>query len=57
MRIGRAIIIPAIIALGVAGSAVASSAMVGASGNLHSSQSSASASPTSTGNPNIYFHA
>lgn len=57
MRIGRAIIIPAIIALGVAGSTVASSAMVGAAGSLHPYKASTQAQPTTTVIPGIYFHA
>jgi len=56
MRIGRAIIIPAILALGVAGSAVAGSAMPMAA--IHVGHV-AKAHPRHTGGhttPDIFFH-
>ena len=57
MRIGRAVIIPAILALGVAGSTVAGSAIAVSSGHLHSHASGTVAmSKGPTANPGIYFH-
>jgi len=58
MRIGRAIIIPAILALGVAGSTVAGSAIVAVGSQLHPHASSTQAQSNGpASNPNIYFHA
>jgi hypothetical protein len=54
MRIGRAIIIPAILALGAAGTILAGSAMPIAAGHapsLHVQAASSSAAP------NLYYHA
>ena len=57
MGIGRAIIIPAILALGVAGSTVAGSAIAVAGGHLHPYVSSTYAQSIGpAANPNIYFH-
>ena len=55
MRIGRAIIIPAILAFGVAGSTVAGSAIAVAGGHLHPYVSSTQVQPTGS-SPYIYFH-
>jgi hypothetical protein len=55
MRIGRAIIIPAILALGVAGSTLAGSAIVAAAGSapsVHALTSHAQADNS----PNLYYH-
>jgi hypothetical protein len=58
MRIGRAVFIPAIIALGVAGSTVAGSAMVAAAGATHPLMAGAHIHPKGpVANPHIYFHA
>jgi hypothetical protein len=54
MRIGRAIIIPAILALGAAGSILAASAMPTAAGHAASIHVQAA---SSSANPNLYFHA
>lgn len=54
MSIGRTIIIPAILALGVAGSTVAGSAIAVASGNLHPQ---AHVQTNAVANPNLYYHA
>jgi len=57
MSIGRAIIIPAILALGVAGSTVAGSAIAVAGGHLQAHVAAAHVHPIdAAGNPNIYFH-
>ncbi len=56
MRIGRAIIIPAILALGVAGSTVAGSAIAVAGGHLNAHVTSHAQASGSTVTPNIYFH-
>jgi hypothetical protein len=57
MRIGRAIIIPAILALGVAGSTVAGSAIAVAAGHLHPQGSSVHVqSKIAYGDPNFYYH-
>ena len=53
MRIGRAIIIPAIIALGVAGSVLAGSAMPVTAGPASTVQVQAAASSAT---PNVYYH-
>jgi hypothetical protein len=54
MRIGRAIIFPAILALGVAGSALSGPAMSAAVGHAPSAHVQAvGVSP----NPSIYYHA
>ena len=53
MRIGRLIIIPAIAALGVAGSTLAASAIAVAAGNAPSVHAQAAA-PTQS--PDIYYH-
>jgi hypothetical protein len=50
MRIGRSILIPVIVALGVAGSAAAGAAI--AAPAVHPSSTHAQA----TGNPNMYYH-
>jgi len=58
MRIGRVVIIPAILALGVAGSTVAGSAIAMASvhPHVHASGSHVAAKGASA-DPNIYYHA
>jgi hypothetical protein len=53
MRIGRAIIIPVIVTLSVAGSSMAGAATVAAA--LHTSSISAPAH-VSAAAPNVYFH-
>jgi hypothetical protein len=53
MRIRRAIIIPAILALGVAGSILSGSAMSAAAGHTPSVHVHAAASSK---NPNMYYH-
>jgi hypothetical protein len=54
MRIGRPIIIPAILALGVAGSILSSSAMASAAVHAPSVQAHAVGA---TGGPHIFYHA
>lgn len=56
MRIGRAVIIPAILALGVAGSTVAGTATALAS--VHTHQSAASITPLGgpAASPSLYYH-
>jgi hypothetical protein len=54
MRIGRAIIIPAILALGAAGSIVAGSAMPAVA--THAPSLHVQAAATSV-NPNLFYHA
>ena len=57
MRIGRVVIIPAILALGVAGSTVAGSAIAMASVYTHVHTSSSHVqSKDASADPNIYFH-
>jgi hypothetical protein len=57
MRIGRAIIIPAILALGVAGSTVAGSAIAVSSGHLHAHMSGTHVQADGpAASPYIYFH-
>jgi hypothetical protein len=57
MRIGRAIIIPAILALGVAGSTVAGSAIAVAGAHLHPQVAGNNAHPKRpSAAPDIYFH-
>lgn len=53
MRIGRTLIIPAILALGVAGSTVAGSAIAVAGGHVSGTHITAKGSASS---PDIYFH-
>lgn len=53
MRIGRAIIIPAILALGVAGSILSGSVMSAAAGHAPSVHVQAAAGST---DPSLYFH-
>jgi hypothetical protein len=53
MRIGRAIIIPAILALGVAGSTLAGSAMATAAGHAHAVHAQTHAASI----PHVYYHA
>src|ERR1700722_1406005 len=53
MRIGRAIIIPAILALGVAGPVLASTSMPSAAGQVSNVQVVAQGAMT----PSIYYHA
>jgi hypothetical protein len=53
MRIGRAIIIPAILALGVAGSTLAGSAIAVAAGSAPSVHAQAA---DSTQGPNLFYH-
>lgn len=54
MRIGRTIIIPAILALGVAGSALPGSVMAAAAGHAPSTHVLAVAAPAT---PDILYHA
>ena len=54
MRIGRALAIPAILALGAAGSILASAAATVAAGPAHSIHAQASAT---TPTPDLYYHA
>jgi len=57
MRIGRVVIIPAILALGVAGSTVAGSAIAMASVHSHAHVSGSHVqSKGATADPNIYYH-
>lgn len=57
MRIGRAVIIPAIVALGVAGSTVAGSAIAVAAPHLHPHSADLHAQPKNGGaKPDIYYH-
>ncbi len=57
MRIGRAIIIPVILALGVAGSAVAGSAIPLTAGHLgHVTTSHHHHKKGSHASPNMYYH-
>ena len=57
MRIGRAVIIPAIVALGVAGSTIAGSATALATVHLHPHTSGASVqTKDATAQPNFYYH-
>ena len=51
MRIGRSIILPAIVALGLAGSAVAGLAVAAPAGHVTSVQTHVAAS-----NPNMFYH-
>jgi hypothetical protein len=53
MRIGRAVIIPAIVALGAAGSILASSAVSAAAAQA----STAQVQLTSSSQPNLHYHA
>ena len=54
MRIRRALIIPAILALGVASSALSGSAMAAATGHASSVQVQATA--VASAHPGIYYH-
>ena len=56
MRIGRAIIIPAILALGVAGSTVAGSAIAVAGVHMHPYSASAHVHSGQYMGPNLYMH-
>lgn len=56
MRIGRAIIIPAILALGVAGSTVAGSAIAVAGVHVHPYTAGVNAHSGQYIGPDIYFH-
>jgi len=53
MRIRRALIIPAILALGLAGSALSGSAMAAAAGHEASVQVQVA---VASGHPNTYYH-
>lgn len=57
MRIGRAVIIPAILALGVAGSTVAGSAIAVAGVHQHPHTYTNVHSTAGTQSPDIYYHA
>jgi hypothetical protein len=57
MRIGRAIIIPAILALGVAGSAVAGSAIPLAAGHLGHVTSHHLHKTVLADSPDLFYHA
>ena len=58
MRIGRAVIIPAILALGVAGSSIAGTSIVVAAGHLHPHVSGTHVQTKGPGaQPYIFYHA
>lgn len=56
MRIGRAIIIPAILAFGVAGSTVAGSAIAVSSGQMHPHMSMVRLPTKGHMQPDLYMH-
>ncbi len=57
MSIGRAIVIPAIVAFGVAGSTLAASAITVAAAHPASVHVQASTHITQTAQPNLFYHA